>query len=388
MPSILLVGMPNSIHVARWIRQIAGQGWQLYLYPATAEERRHPDLEGVEIIRLFFGKYDSLLRKCGLVWFARMLDWLRRHYERRNPDYRAACLVRIIKRLQPDLVHSMEIQGAGYLTLTAKKRLGDKFPKWLVTNWGSDIYLFGRLKAHRRQIQDLLAGCDFYSAECERDIALARSLGFAKTPLPIFPNTGGYDLDIARAMRGERTSRRRTIMLKGYQNWAGRALVGLRALERCEELLRGYKIVIFSASEDVKIAAELFSERNAIETVLVPHNTAHADILAWHGRARISMGLSISDGISTSLLESMVMGSFPIQSCTACADEWIENGVSGLIVSPEDVDLVELAIRQALSDDEMVDMAAERNWKTTERRLDKKMLNVSVCDMYRTVLAG
>ena len=32
------------------------------------------------------------------------------------------------------------------------------------------------------------------------------------------------------------------------------------------------------------------------------------------------------------------MGSFPIQSDTACADEWIEDGVSGLIVPPEDPD--------------------------------------------------
>lgn len=34
-------------------------------------------------------------------------------------------------------------------------------------------------------------------------------------------------------------SSRKVIMLKGYQNWAGRALVGLRALGRCEDILEG-----------------------------------------------------------------------------------------------------------------------------------------------------
>ena len=44
------------------------------------------------------------------------------------------------------------------------------------------------------------------------------------------------------------------------------------------------------------------------------------------------------------------MGALPIQSCTACADEWIVDGRSGLIVPPEDVDVIENALRRALTD--------------------------------------
>jgi len=71
-------------------------------------------------------------------------------------------------------------------------------------------------------------------------------------------------------------------------------------------------------------------------------------MLHYYGRARIYIGLSISDAISTSLLEAMVMGAFPIQSCTACADEWIEDGKSGFIVPPEDPHVIAEAIRRAL----------------------------------------
>ncbi|MBW1897870.1 MAG: glycosyl transferase family 1, partial [Deltaproteobacteria bacterium] len=103
-------------------------------------------------------------------------------------------------------------------------------------------------------------------------------------------------------------------MLKGYQGWAGRALVGLRALERCADILAGYEIVIYSASKEVLIAAELFSKSTGVQTTIIPEGTPHHEVLKLHGKARISIGLSISDAISTSLLEAVVMGSFPIQS--------------------------------------------------------------------------
>ncbi len=67
--------------------------------------------------------------------------------------------------------------------------------------------------------------------------------------------------------------------------------------------------------------------------VIIPEFTSHHDILQKHGQARISIGLSIGDAISTSLLEAIVMGSFPIQSWTSCADEWIVDGKTGILAS-------------------------------------------------------
>ena len=63
------------------------------------------------------------------------------------------------------------------------------------------------------------------------------------------------------------------------------------------------------------------------------------------------------------------MGSFPIQSCTACADEWLEHGVGGLLVPPEDPDVIAAALRQALTDDGLVDGGAEQNWRVACARL-------------------
>lgn len=299
---------------------------------------------------------------------------------------RAAWLARVIKKVKPDLVHSLEFQHAGYLTLAARELLsreGLKFPTWAVTNWGSDIYLFGRLPEHAPRIRSILAACDYYHCECHRDVDLARSLGLKGEALPVFPVTGGFDTERMRGLRVPgNTSSRRVIALKGYQNWAGRALVGLRAIQLCADLMDGYSVCLYMADPDVRLAAALVSHDTGIPFEVEQQNWTRDDILRMHGRSRVSIGLSISDAISTSLLEAMVLGSFPIQSNTGCGDEWIKCGDNGSLVPPESPEAVAAALRRALTDDLMVDQAAKINARVTSERIDVSVVAPQVVKMY------
>jgi glycosyltransferase involved in cell wall biosynthesis len=279
------------------------------------------------------------------------------------------------------------MQAAGYLTMDVRKNYKGQFPPWIVTNWGSDIYFFGRLANHVNKIKAVLAACDYYSCECYRDVQLAKQMGLKNEVLPVFPNTGGFDLvRAAQSRQQEPTSSRRLILLKGYQYWAGRALVGLRAISSCARELQGYSVAVYLARKDVKRAAVLVSRSTGIPIEVIPY-CSHEDMLRLFGRARISIGLSISDGISTTLLEAMMMGAFPIQSCTACADEWIVDGESGFIVPPEDPEPIAAAIRRAVSDDALVDRAAELNAKVAQERLDQKIIRPQVIAMYEKIAA-
>lgn len=379
--------MSNSIHTARWIAQVADQGWDLHLFPSQDHGATHPDLRSVTIHHSFYGAQGRLApsaRLRGVPVGSRNLAYgARLMLARAWPEYRAAQLAGMVRRLRPDVVHSLEFQAAGYLTLDAKRKVAGRFPKWIATNWGSDISLFGRLPEHKPRIEQVLAECDFYSCECERDVKLAHSHGLRGRALPVSPNTGGLDLELARSLRAPGApSARRIIMLKGYQGWAGRALVGLRALARCADLLSGYVVHIYTPAEEVRLAAGLFTADTGIPTVVVPHGTPHQEILKLHGGARVSIGLSIGDAISTSLLEALAMGSFPIQSHTSCANEWVEDGRTGLLVPPEDPEAVEAALRRALTDDRLVDAAAEQNWRTAQARLDSRILAPRAVDMY------
>jgi glycosyltransferase involved in cell wall biosynthesis len=385
------VAIPDSVHTARWLSLVSGQGWDIHLF-SVRDKVAHPDFKNVTIYGLSSYRpkgMDRSVRLRGIWPLLRglySLDWLAERFSPVLPA-RSTSLAWIIRWLKPDIVHSLEFQHAGYLTLEAKLKLKNWFPTWVVTNWGSDIYLFGRLSEHVEKIKSVLSACDYYACECQRDVELARAFGFKGEIFAVLPIAGGYDIARARQLRQPgSTSARRLIALKGYQGWAGRALVGLRAIELSADLLKGYRVAIYLASPEIKIAAELVAHSTGIPIEIVPPSP-HEDILRLHGRARVSIGLSISDAASTSLLEAMVMGSFPIQSDTSCADEWVQNGETGLLVHPEDPEAVAAAIRRAVTDDDLVDRAAEPNARVAAERLERSVIQPQVIAMYEKVAA-
>jgi glycosyltransferase involved in cell wall biosynthesis len=387
--NILFVAMPDSVHSAGWIGQLSEEGWDIHLFPSLLAVP-HPSLHHLTIHGLLQEKHLLAVAKSKNAVFkqlGRLFHWvLRRILARWLPSWRARQLAAVINRLKPDTIHTLEMQSAGYLALAAKQFVQGPFPTWIVTTWGSDIFFFGKQAQHREKIRQVLASCDYYACECQRDVQMAKDFGFKGVVLSPSPVTGGFELKKMETIRSQIiTSSRKIIMLKGYQGWAGRALIGLKALAECADVLQGYTIVIYSAAKIVIKEAKLLSKKTGIATKIIPNGLSHDEILSIHAQARISIGLSISDGISVSLLEAMVMGSFPIQSCTACADEWIEHGVSGMIVPAEESEIIAMWIRKALSDDDLVNQAAQINWQTALARLDDAALKQQAIAIYNAV---
>jgi len=73
---------------------------------------------------------------------------------------------------------------------------------------------------------------------------------------------------------------------------------------------------------------------------------SHKQVLEMFATSKIYLGLSESDGISTSMLEAMAIGAIPVQTSTACYDEWFGN--SGVAVHEIRIPVVKNAIRDAL----------------------------------------
>lgn len=373
-------------------------GWERFLFPVHVV-RPHMELKDLTVVNssdvpgLHYNRSVRYMNGSLPIFALHFMERVIRKRVKPSQPYSSPspllvrALTRTIKKLKPDIIHSMEFQEAGYLTLEVKKQFDGTFPAWIATNWGSDIYLFGRLAEHRERVRAVLANCDYYSCECHRDVLLAREYGLRGEALPVIPNSGGFDLDKCDSLRSTGpVSERKLILLKGYQGWAGRSLFGLRALARCADILksRGYSIAVYSSSADVNLALELFAHETSVPVEIIPR-CSHTEMLKRYGQARVYLGLSISDAISTSLLESMVMGAFPIQSCTACADEWIVDGQSGMIVPPEDVDVIEQSLRRALTDDTLVDQASLLNQATARERLDSSRIRPQVIDFYQHV---
>src|SRR5215210_7431261 len=130
--------MPNSIHSARWIAQLAGEGWDLHLFPAydapLHQALRHTTAYSLSRERT--RETHPSVRIRGLSptskGAARIAYFSRRALPRLTPT-RPAVLARLISWLKPDLIHSFETTLAGYLTLEAKERARERFPIWIVS---------------------------------------------------------------------------------------------------------------------------------------------------------------------------------------------------------------------------------------------------------------
>lgn len=264
-------------------------------------------------------------------------------------------------------VHALELQHAGYLLLSAADHLSD-IPV-LVTNWGSDIFWFRRFASHRKRLERLMEIADFYSCECRRDIGLATDLGFSGHVLPVIPNAGGLEIpnpDEDQAPPSERS----ILLIKGYTAFVGRALRPLRALRALKEELEPFQVVVYSASRTARAYSWMLRRFHGIDVQALPPGVSHNEMLKLFSEARVYVGISLSDGISTSLLEAMSMGTFPIQTNTSCADEWLMED-SGFLVDPDDQSGLVTKLRRALTDDELVNNAARINHRTISERASR-----------------
>ena len=336
---VLVVCMFDSIHSARWLRQFENQSLEFLLFPSSPHRRVHPELE-----RLLSGSGAATFRLSPHARYFALPLWVLDKFA--NNFFRGSLLKAAIRSFQPSLVHSLELQNAGYVTLRALSTGKRKSARLLVTNWGSDIFWFQRFPKHKAKLQRLLQLADAYSAECERDVVLARNLGFTGHAMPVIPNAGGFsEADFAIPLLAP--SERKTLALKGYHGWAGRAKVSLEAVSEMSEELQGYQIAVYSANRSVLKLAKQVSKQTGLEiTAFGKGALSHKEVLEIFAKSKIYVGLSESDGISTSMLEAMAMGAIPVQTSTACCDEWF--GDSGVAVREITISAVKGAMREGL----------------------------------------
>ena len=361
---ILAVCMFDSIHSARWLTQFQDQDVDFLLFPSSPHRRIHPELK-----KLQASNGPASFRLAPFASHFALPLWVLDKFS--NNFFRASMLRTSIRNFQPRIVHALELQNAGYIALRAIRKGKPGGLKFIVTNWGSDIFWFQRFPKHKVKLQKLLQLADAYSAECERDVGLARNLGFTGQAMPVIPNAGGFsEADLAIPKLGP--SDRKTIAVKGYHGWVGRAKVALEAIREMSEELRDHKVVVFSANRSVLKLAKRISKQTGLEIKAFGKGClSHKEVLDLFATSKIYVGLSESDGISTSMLEAMAMGAIPVQTSTACCDEWF--GDSGVAVHEITVPAVMVAIRQGLKLAEIPNNA-RRNLQTIKDKANAEMV--------------
>ena len=366
-----------SIHVTRWIENLSDSGHELYWFDILDRGEIQVALPVNQITgwknrKLPNFKGENFLRKKIPAIYRRIQPLLETTVDE--------VLTKIIHEIQPNLVHSFEMQSCSYPILKTMQRFPEL--KWVYSCWGSDLFYYQNFKRHNLKIREVLNRVDYLHTDCQRDFNIAKSLGFNGKHLDVIPGGTGYDLMALEKYR-KPLQERKIILVKGYQHLFGRGLVTVEALKEIQSDLQQYEIVVFGAHP---VVIDYIDKNKLPFKTYSRHGLQHDQLLEVMGKALVYIGNSISDGMPNTLLEAMVMGAFPIQSNPGgVTGEIINHGENGLLISnPENADEIKDLMLQALR---------QQDWKNSlvindqfaKRCLDYKDNQQKVIALYQNL---
>ena len=377
---ILFISMP-SIHVIRWIENLKDTSYELYWFDVLGRGQ----LETLDSVHQFTAwKKRKLPYIKGEYFLSKRFPFL---YETIQPFLEVTAneaLEKIILEIQPDIVHSFEMQSCSYPILkTMQKYLNIK---WLYSCWGNDLYYYQQFSTHLKKIKRVLQRIDFLHTDCQRDFELAKGLGFKGKFLGVIPGGTGYKINELEKYKLP-IDERKVILVKGYENKFGRGLNVIKALEEIKLDTSMYEIVVFGAHQTV---IDYIENRKLNYKLYSRHELNHIELMMLMGKSLVYIGNNISDGMPNTLLEAIVMGVFPIQSNPGGATaEIIENGVNGfLIENPESIMDVQNIIFKFLLSPQLAENAFKINGNLAQDRLDYKSNRVKVISIYNLINAS
>jgi len=331
---VLIIGMLDSIHLARWLSQFEDQDIDFIIFPS--KKFKYVNFDLLQLIKsknlasytlarpYFYFKYIGFL-EFGIISFFKLI----------KIDFRKILLRLVFLNKKFTYVHAIEIQGAGYLYNALPKKITE-LNNLILTNYGSDIYYYQNVLEHLVQIKSILKKAKYYSGECHRDYELALKLGFSGDFLACMPNAGGFKNDVFD-LNIVSSDKRNLIVAKCYGGIFGLGNLVIAALNEFLINKPNVKVLLYSVTKDLSDQA-LFLQTNFPGQILI-HNIndkmPRTSFLKYFSEAKIYIAASRSDGISTSFLEALCLGAFPIQTSTSCAQEWIDVGFEGKVIIPD-----------------------------------------------------
>lgn len=368
---ILVVGMSESPHLHNWIDGIADSRIvdEVWLFPSDLPLRRYKK-SGIEVHKFPYFIHGFLSK---LIF--RVLDILT------NRLWRSYFLFHEINRIKPTHLHFHETQHGAYIYNAIAKHPKNKFAgKLILSTWGSDLIAYGKLEIHLQRIKKVLSWVELLTAERSEDEQIALTNGFTgKFLAPVYITIGNKNFDY----HFMRPSERSIVIVKGYQDAHGRALNALASIEELANQidLTNFKFKVFSASKSVKQKSKQMRKGLGIDIEVLPR-MPKTKLMEYFGEARVYLGLALSDGLSTSMVEAMTYGAFPIQSQNSAAPKFLINKVTGGVVDPSDIQEVSNLLRMALLNNELVDHAALANLKVLQDKYNWEIGITKMVEVY------
>ena len=323
--------MVNSIHLNKWLSLFRNTNHDFLIFPSTVFKK--PNEEYIKYDKTFLLNSSKKFKLFHISKSLFNFLFLKIDHLIFNRVFQKYFLGKVINKFNPDFIHTIEFQNAGYLYSDYLKK-NYKKNIWILTNWGSDINYFKNFDFHKKKIKRLLSLADKYSAECLRDYNLAKKYGFKGKNLPCFPNTGGINYSLTKKyIPNSFSEKEKIILVKGYQSIFSNASLVIKVFGKLHKELMNYKIIFFSCDDKLipDINNLIYKYNLNVNIISQKRPIKNIDMMKLYSKSLIIISNSLSDGISTSMLEAMSMGVFPVQSNASCFQGWVDHKKNGYI---------------------------------------------------------
>jgi glycosyltransferase involved in cell wall biosynthesis len=387
---ILFVGMPFSIHVARWIENFDRDKFEIHFMSSFYGCKPIAEISNLTYhdfsYHYFHSKagvdFRTFKNRKVLVKSLTINKFIGKLYRfMRLEGQLHDMLTILIDSIKPDFVHSMESQHAGYSVRKSLNYLKEPSFHWVHSTWGLDIHYFQHFNLHSQEISKMLEKVKTLIIEGDRDNLLAREHGFTGQITKIPCVAGGFRIN--QYPSGVKTSERKIILVKASQDNVRMGMNTILSLINSIDILEDFDIYFHSADENVTDAVNFLNSRYGYNL----KNYVDTNYMGWLeflSNTRVYVNLNLSDGNPSSLFEAMLCGAFPILTVESTATEWINNKETGILCQPHVFEEVKKALifATAQSNSEILDSAYKENRRKIESDLNYESINRQINSIF------
>ena len=298
-------------------------------------------------------------------------------------------LAKIIQDWQPDIIHTLGLEPASFLYLDVRESLErPKHGKWIVQARGvADLELNRLLPQYFERIGNVLTQCDQFIADNQQNYGYALEMGLEKnkiSPLGVIPGTGGIDIDVlAQAWEAPPSQRQRIVLWpKAYESPYSKALPVFEAIRVVWDRIQPCEFYMTAAIQDeIYMWYEVLPEEIRQHCHLL-ERIPWKELLELMVKSRVLLAPSLSDGIPNTLYEAMASGAFPILSPLETITSVVKSETNVLFARNLYPEEIAEALCRSMSDDALVDGAAQRNLQLVRGLADRATIGPRVVANY------
>ncbi|MBC7542430.1 MAG: glycosyltransferase [Candidatus Sericytochromatia bacterium] len=341
----------GSVHTQRWCRHFADAGWEVHVFslrPAT--------MPGVAV---------HLLRP----WWSGKSGYLTTLPRLRQ----------MLRQLRPDLVHAHYLTSYGLLAVLAGGR------PLIISVWGSDIQDFPhRSPLHRGVVRWILRQADRVLATSAVLADQAKALLPPGTEVAVTP----FGVDTTCFMPGEAPPTSATPVIGAVGNLVPEKGFDL-LLIACAQLLkvapdRPLTVAIIGDGPQ-RAALELQAERLGLRGRITWHGAVAPEQLPALYRTMTVVAMpSRRESFGVVALEAAACGRPVVATSVGGLPETVADGVSGLLVTPEDPVALALALARLLQDADLRERLGKAGRERAVRLFDWHRTAAQMADVYDT----